>query len=191
MEDDRLPAASLARYWDLLDFQTNIASRWLKRGTQIDDPFAKFLFFFAGFNAIYFLWTVIDDVDKGEGHQIRNVVDRLGERVAADVLRGLEREVGYFCERRPVERMDRRGADPTRGEHGEGRRHREILKTSDAPLKRLNALAQILYLVRSNLAHGSKGESGDDLEVVAKSIPALQLLLEQTLHMSQAATRGR
>jgi hypothetical protein len=39
----------------------------------------------------------------------------------------------------------------------------------------------ILYLVRSNLVHGSKAESGDDKDVIVNSVYALKILLEQMI----------
>jgi hypothetical protein len=50
------------------------------------------------------------------------------------------------------------------------------------------ALGSILYLVRSNLVHGSKMAAGDDKLVISKAVPALQLLLDRLLRITKAAS---
>jgi len=44
------------------DFQLHIAERWLDRGAESRDPFAKFFCYFAGVNALYHLWSKADDI---------------------------------------------------------------------------------------------------------------------------------
>jgi hypothetical protein len=48
-------------------------------------------------------------------------------------------------------------------------------------IERLVALGMILYLVRSNLIHESKAESGDDKDVIVNSVYVLKVLLEQMI----------
>lgn len=60
---------------DLIRFQLKIAERWLKRGDKAKDTFAEFFFYFTGFNAIYFLWRKIDNLDQtNEGKHIKNLL---------------------------------------------------------------------------------------------------------------------
>lgn len=110
---------------------------------------------------------------------------RLGASEATHLLEQLQSSVAYFCERRPVERMEQRLSDPTRGEPREGQRHQRDLASEGDSVARLNALAQIVYLVRCNLAHGSKSEAGDDREVVAQALHPLRFMLESALRMSE------
>lgn len=79
--------------------------------------------------------------------------------------------------------MDRRiSRRPHTGEEFEGRRWKKKLQDNNLPAsERLVAMGQILYLVRSNLVHGSKAESGDDLEVIQTSIEPLKVFLTEAI----------
>jgi len=79
--------------------------------------------------------------------------------------------------------MDRRQAEnPHDGDPMEGGRLKEALADTHAPAKdRLVALARIIYLVRNNLVHGSKLESGDDEEVVEHAAKGLMAILDHAI----------
>lgn len=163
-----------------------MARRWLDRGNDIGDSAARFLFYFTGFNALFYPWMVVDEVEGHDGKKIRNLVLRLDVKVAENLLDQLQEHVAFFAGRRPVERMDRRKSDPCRGKADEGRRHQRDLMGDGAPPERLCALAQILYQVRSNLIHGSKAAMGDDSEIIENCILPMRLILEATLSMSES-----
>jgi hypothetical protein len=187
---------ALPQKWlPLATFQTNIAKRWLERGHSSADAFAKFFFYFAGFNALYFLWGKVDDVRNqrgepaGEEKQVENLVRKLRSDDVKELVTALNRTVRFFEERSPIQRMDRRGPkNPIDGETTEGKKWRERLRHEELP-ERLVALGSILYLVRSNLVHGSKVDSGDDQDIVDHAVPAVKLLLEKSLIISESALR--
>jgi len=99
----------LERWGDLARLQLAIARRWLRRGDETTDEFAKFFFHFSGFNALYFRWREIEGIGKlPEREHITNLLKRVPEKEAESILKGAADSVHYFKERRPVQRMDRR-----------------------------------------------------------------------------------
>src|SRR3970040_2304520 len=86
----------------LKTFQCNIAKRWKQRGDHSPDLFSKFFFYFAGFNALYFLWGKIDDVRNQQGQpagkekQIHNLMGKFSKTHAEKFLKLLEETVKYF-----------------------------------------------------------------------------------------------
>lgn len=190
---------------ELVLMQTLIAKRWLKKGKAISDLHAKFIFFFTGLNALYFVWYDTEREEfrkrfgksRGEGLQIRYLISKLDVEECASILDRLEQEVTYFCRRHPIERMGDREPDPSRGDEREGLKLKQSLVELGDPVERVSALAQILYLVRCNLylvrcnlIHGSKAGLGDDDEVIGMSARPMQLILESTLRMSEAEGRN-
>lgn len=180
-------STNLQAWFDLITFQRNIAERWLEKGDKTRDVFAKFFFYFAGFNAIYFLWAEIDKLDANEGKLIDNLLEKLGESKAEEILNKASVSVKYFCERPPIQRMDKRDSDtPSTGEKDEGRKWKKRLQSDNlSASQRICAMGQVLYLVRSNLVHGSKAESGDDREVIEASIEPLRIFLVETIHWTK------
>lgn len=169
---------------DLIRFQLSISKRWLKRGNETEDIFAKFFFYFTGFNALYFLYRKIDNLDHtNEGKHIENLLKKFDEGEAQDILNKVRKSIDYFCHRSPIQRMDRRtDRKPYIGKEAEGRKWKNKLKNNHlSPSQRVVALGHILYLVRSNLVHGSKAESGDDFEIIQASIEPLKVFLTETI----------
>jgi hypothetical protein len=189
METKKLERASYSRndLWaweDLIRFQLNIAERWLKRGDESKDIFSRFFFYFTGLNALYFLWRKIDNLDQtSEGKHIENLLTKFGEQKAREILNKVRTSIDYYCQRRPIQRMDRRTYKrPFEGDIREGHKWQKRIKDQSlSPIERLISLGQILYLVRCNLVHGSKAESGDDREVIQMSIDPLRVFLEEAL----------
>lgn len=172
-------------------FQCNIAWRWLNRGDNSGDVFAKFFFYFAGFNALYFLWKEIDDVRNQEGNpageekQIHHVIGMIETPTAKKILRQLTEPIKFFLDRGPIQRMDRRIDDcPSEGGKREGAKWHKRLMAED-PIEKLKALGSILYLIRSNLVHGSKAESGDDKEIINHAVAALRLIFREALSLTR------
>ena len=193
METEKLERGSGSRndlqaWGDLIQFQLTIAERWLRRGTKIEDIFAKFFFYFAGFNAVYFLWRKIDGLDQtNEGRHIENLLKKFDEAKAQEMLDKIKISVDYFSQRRPIQRMDRRSSGrPYVGDKEEGHNWSKKLQNNDiSALERLVAVGHILYLVRSNLAHGSKAERGDDREVIERSMEPLRVLLTEAISLTK------
>jgi len=178
-----------SKWYDLIRFQLYIADRWLERGNKTEDTFAKFFFYFTGFNALYFLWRKIDNLDQAnEGKHIENLLNKFDEIKAQEILDKVSGSIDYFCKRRPIQRMDIRTLkdDHYVGDEDEGRSWKNKLQNKElSASKRIIALGHILYLVRSNLLHGSKTESGDDLEIIKNSIEPLKLLLAESLSLTK------
>jgi hypothetical protein len=189
--DDVIPG----EWRDLAEFQLHVAERWRDRGARTEDPFARFFFYFAGVNALYYLWSKVDGVRGGapdrppnEVRQIEHLLSKAGPSTD-EVLGGALQCVEYFAERRPVERMDKRSQRrATVGEVGEGRAARDALRTG-SDTERLRALGTILYLVRSNLAHGSKMDQGDDQDVVEHAVPGLAAILKWAIDHTRSELR--
>ena len=78
MDGDITISSSLADSSELIIFQLKIAERWYDRGNRISDIFAKFFFYFTGFNALYFLWKEIDNINGGEKKHIENLLRKFG-----------------------------------------------------------------------------------------------------------------
>jgi hypothetical protein len=178
----------------LLTLQLHAAERWESRGQSSSDPFAKFFFYFVGLNALYFAWAKADGIRNrqgagaGETLQIQHLLRKLGPEIAERILRALPDEISLFRKRSPIQRMDKRTCVQfDSGDPSEGRRARDLLGEATQSLERLLALGAILYLVRSNLVHGSKAEAGDDRELIAAAVRPLALLLRASIDFTEAA----
>ncbi len=181
-----------SRWGALAGIQLAIARRWLQRGQETKDRFAKFFFYFTGLNALYFLWKEVDELELepskpvNEGKQIENLIRKLDEGEASRVLEEARDSVEYFSRRRPIQRMDRRGDTAFEGDPREGRKWQRRLVEGSSSVDRLVALGQILYLVRSNLFHGSKLDAGDDHEVIEAAIGPLERLVSSAMSLTEA-----
>lgn len=189
----------IAPEWRMLaDFQLHVAERWLARGAESGDPFAKFFFYFAGVNALYYLWKKADDLrgstpgrSPNEVVQIKHLLGKAGDSGAAAVLLAARDTVEYFSQRRPIERMDDRSMNrPQVGAKRAGAGAKETLTTGKDGTERLRALGHILYLVRSNLVHGSKMDQGDDAEIIRHSAPALGAILGWAINYTRSELGG-
>ncbi len=178
--------------WDeLISFQLRIAERWLRRGRETQDSFAQFFFFFAGFNALYFLWLKIDDLKNEEGKsareekQIENLLKKLGEE-ADEILTELSTHIDFFAKHTPIQRMDKRTAEnPYEGDEEEGKKALRKLARNSTLVDQLVGLGKIVYLVRSNLFHGSKALEGDDKDIIENSVRPLEIFLERSIKMTK------
>ncbi|HEX2986935.1 MAG TPA: hypothetical protein VHS06_02035 [Chloroflexota bacterium] len=190
-------SASAIGYRDLIVFQLNNADHWLSRGQSSDDSFAQFFFYFAGFNALYFLWKIVDNLDaRREGRrtpeieQIDNLLSKLNDDEAARILSGASRSVAFFS-KRPIQQMENRTPlVPGQGEQRKGiERCQQLGDTTATPVDRVTALGRILYLVRCNLVHGGKADRGDDEHVIEKAVPALKALLTASVELTRRKDR--
>lgn len=183
--------STITRCSPLLRFQVKIARNWYSRAERSDDLFAKFFFYFSGFNALYFAWAKADDLRNSQGKeagdllQIKNLLRKLNSEEAEEILVRLGPEIEFFSRREPIQRMDKRTCRSfDKGEEREGRRAREELE-SLSPVDRLVALGKILYFVRCNLVHGSKAVQGDDERVIKTSMAPLKLILERAIEYTE------
>lgn len=188
------PHTSMREWADLITFQSNIAERWLLRGQESEDPFAKFFFYFTAFNALYFLWAHVDhfpDKDgklEGETKQISHLTHKFSEHQIQRVLEELAPQIVYFSQRDSIQRMSNRMfSNLIRGEQAEGKKWQRGLHPNRSPSARLESLAQILYLIRCNLVHGSKVDQGDDEEIIEKSLEPLRCLIRESLVLTKQA----
>jgi len=187
---------SIGHVRDLAQFQLSIAERWYRRAGGSEDRFAKFFFYFAGFNALYFLWAKVDDLRgqpadppslPNETKQIQNLLGKAGPEEASRVLSAAEASVQFFLKRQAIQRMGKR-TGASAGEPSEGKKALRLLQDSD-PRTRLAALGAILYLVRSNLVHGNKMDRGDDEQVVSNSEGALREMLGWCIEYTHSQLR--
>lgn len=58
---------------------------------------------------------------------------------------------------------------------------RTLRDRSRTSVEKLEALGGILYQIRNNLAHGSKGGYGDDDRILKNAVPPMRSLLERVL----------
>jgi hypothetical protein len=174
-----------AQWRDLAEFQLHLAERWLDRGAKSMDAYARFFFYFAGINALYYLWSKVDNVrgrapdqPPNEAKQIEHLLGKVTPAQASQLVAAAHASVQFFGARRPIERMDKRSSGrATVGDAREGKKAREVL-LQGSDQERVSALGKILYLVRSNLVHGSKMDQGDDEQVITNSVLGLQAILE-------------
>jgi len=169
----------------IMDFQLDIAKRWNERGSKTRDDFAKFFFYFAGLNSLYYLWKVLDNLSSKtrEREHIENLLNKLGEDKAREILGKIDKSIEYFS-RRSIRKMMYRSPDRPDGDLREGEELRRRLENG-SNLDRVVALGKILYLIRSNLFHGSKAQTGDDREIVERSIAPLRVLLAESISLTE------
>jgi hypothetical protein len=169
---------------DLIRYQLKIAKRWQKKGRKSKNVFAKFLFYYMGFNALYFIIEKTNNrKNQKEINYVENLLRKIDQIKADKILDKIMINVKYFCNRPPIQEMRKRTFDsPYEGCSEKGREYKENLKNICLPGKdRIVALGQILYLVRCNLVHGSKSASGDDSKVIRMSILPLKIFLEEAM----------
>lgn len=181
-----LPRISNSRHQELADFQTKIANNWLKRGLATSGAYSKFLFYFIGFNALFFLWGEITGMPTGDRNRMRTLVASIEVKEALSILSQCRKSVEFFSGRTISNMVERQHAS-TLGSTTEGEKWRRILASgSESPDTKLQAFAEILYQVRNNLAHGSKGELGDDEEIVRHATEPTEALLRLAIENTSA-----
>ena len=119
-----------------------------------------------------------------------HLVTKLGESEASRILAAARNGVEYFSRRRPIQRMDRRTAPGLEGDPREGRKWQKVLNEGRTPINRLVALGYILYLVRSNLVHGSKMDAGDDQEIIEAAVRPMEELVASAISFTEAGLMG-
>ena len=183
---------------ELGDFQLKIAKRWFRRGEETADVEAKLFFYYTAFNALFFYWSLVDGLlvsgkpKISEHRQIENLVGRLGDKAWDRLCREVEQGIVFFQQREPIQKMDERSpADPREGNPTLGEKHRRVLLDPTAEsVDRLIALAKVLYIVRCNLCHGSKGILGDDMAVIGQAVPLLRVLTKEAIRYTGAKMSG-
>lgn len=180
----------------LIEFQLDIAQRWQKLGSDTkgnetrENIFATFFFYFAGFNAIYFLWSIINGLKQsGEAEHVKNLLKKIDEIKAQKILSKVKSSVDYFCQRRSIQQMKKRSCkSPYEGDETEGDTQKKVLQNKNKTAsEKIVALGIILYLCRCNLVHGSKKglESGDDCEIIKNSIEPLRVFLKEAISLTR------
>lgn len=195
LERDNISANDLRDWFILINNQLEIAKSWLQKGDETEDIFAKFFFYFTGFNSIYFLWGKIDNPHlRSERKHINNLLKKLDGLKAQKILDKIKTSVDYFIQRPPIIQMNKRTKRKQyTGDDSKGRKLKNLLqKNNISASERLIAMGQILYLVRCNLFHGSKTQSGVDKEIVKNSIEPLKVILKEAISLTeQQCTWGR
>jgi len=188
MNDINTDVKILSRWHDLIKYQLKIAESWLSKGDQTNDDFAKFFFYFTGFNALYFLWKKIDNINHIEKNHIDNLLKKFSNHLI--IFNQIKDNVNYFSNRRPISQMNRREASNSdTGNLEEGSKWQRKLKETCDPLENIIAIGQILYLVRCNLVHGSKADSGDDEFIIKASIQPLKVFLAESIKLTRKSLK--
>lgn len=183
----------LGDWASLKDFQMQVAKSWLGRGKGSRDVFACFFFYFSGLNALYFLWSKIDEINgRREGEHISNLLKRISESESAALLNEAEfvRLHHYLKRRGPIADMRQRTPSDLEGEFSDGTKLLASVDGGGASSERLDSLAQIIYQVRCNLVHGSKRDHGNDEELVGSCLVPLKRLLEQAIALTESAYKA-
>lgn len=172
---------------DFIRYQFEIAKRWKDRSEITTDKFAKCFFSFSGFNALYFLWGVIDKKSHEPEYKIIEYFLRKFDSIRAEkILQALSKEIRYFIKREPIQNMKKRNPyNFNEGDPKYGRKWKEMLDKKNNSVDRLVALGEIIYMIRSNLVHGSKTQCGDDEKVIDNSIHPLEALLIESISMTK------
>ena len=122
----------------------------------------------------------------GEEKQIRHLVGMLPEEFAAEMVEKHKEYIEYLGWWGPVRRMGKRTLTRHVGEEREGLKHFTCLRDdTKAARERLQAMAGVLYLIRCNLVHGSKGISGTDQDLLERSVGPLGDIAIEALKLTK------
>lgn len=145
----------------LVDFQLKVADGWIRESNVVPMRF-QFIGYFMAFNALYWLWSRIDNVTKPPLgiREIEHLVGKVGENknTATGIIKNNAEFVRLLAEdeeRGPIRSMNTRGVNDDLGDDTEGRKQVARMLKGD-PRAQLKGLAVALYLIRCNLVHGSK-----------------------------------
>ncbi len=181
----------------LIGQQLMIANVWVARADGTTDLFYEFICRYMAFNALYFVWRRIDPILSAQNSPPEKTwIDTAVEQLTDDADRLLvacQESIEFFVGRDGVRRMDKRTvAEPITGDPTEGQGHVLTLRDGEAPaVGRLVALARLVYLVRCNLMHGGKIDSGSDEHVVANALSVLKAIVPSLYSVTQSAARPR
>ena len=188
---------------ELAIFQTNIAKEWLRRSNNSSDIFAQFYFYFTAFNALYFVWSMLrqfdeykaklKDIEKvnstppgsriiGEVRQIAFLLSQLAAHQQNELIQSLQPEIEYFLNRRALNDMGKRNARQREGNSDEGKAANEQLRESASCLI---GLGRIIYLMRCNLVHGSKGGGETDQDLIEVGVKVLREIVPITISLTE------
>jgi len=132
------------------------------------------------------MWAQLQRQSTGVGFRYYDLISRLRPVEASTILATCADSVGYFS-RRPIQDMKTRNhQNHFNASFEHGYQSMGILADVSRPsVERLDVLGRILYQVRNNLAHGSKGGYGDDDDILGNALPPMRKLLEITLQESK------
>ncbi|MEQ8191443.1 MAG: hypothetical protein ABRQ39_25990 [Candidatus Eremiobacterota bacterium] len=171
--------------------QRHIAEQWLHKGNITDEKnddtiiFARFFFYFTGFNAMYFLYKEIDNLDGRytppkkcpEYKQIEHLLDKFDETTAQKIRNNIEPSIKFFSNR-SIQPMNIRNE---RERKRIAEKNKTNILNSSSVKEKIKALGQAIYNVRCNLYHGSKEASADDQRIVSNCIKPLEVFLEKAI----------
>ncbi len=182
----------LFKFRNAINLQIGIAEAWSSKANESHDVFSRFFFYYTGFNSIYYMWSLINEKGREkEFKQIEFLIRHLDDALVIEALGKLKPSIDYFLMRDPIQQMNKRDeGNPENGDLEKGKTFRKVLQASHeiGHKDRLNALAQILYLIRCNTFHGSKADSGDDQTVVGYAAPIAKILLEKSVEFLKSNT---
>jgi hypothetical protein len=159
----------------IVTFQVTLAERWIRESNAVPPRF-QFIGYFMAFNALYWLWGMLDNVTKdGEFGRVEHLVTKFDKNSAKRVVEEHAKYIDFLVnDRPPIRSMGTRSRTSEQGDDSDGRKFVERMRNGD-PKKRLKGLAGALYLIRCNLVHGAKGpEEG----LLVRSAPPMLTLAE-------------
>jgi hypothetical protein len=174
-------------------FQLGIAERWFTRGEEVMDSMSKLFFYYTAFNALFFYHALVHTLTRSREHeQIESLVRELGCQAWTRVSAECSKEVAFFTARAPLQKMEVRcKTDPREGDPTLGSKHRGRLRDPVAGgVDKSVALMKIIYIVRCNLCHGSKGDAGDDKDVIEHAAPVLRTVTDESIRHTRALLRA-
>jgi uncharacterized protein YukE len=133
------------------------------------------------------LWGEVEiPRDKRVGERYRRLVRKLDAAEASRILSKCPKSIEYFSQSTISNMQNRDIRTGYLGSTAEGDINKAILADLTRSWnERLEALAEILYQIRNNLAHGSKGGFGDDDRIVRNAVKPMNMLLEIALVETQ------
>jgi hypothetical protein len=170
---------------EIVRFQIEVADGWIRESREESaHPRLRFIGYFMAFNALYWLWGMLEGTHQSEVARIQALVEELGLDTANRILSRHSSFMGFLISRGPIRRMDKRSRTSAAGHPGDGTRFLALLQDR-APTTKLKGLASILYLIRCNLVHGSKVAHAEGADLVRQSIPPLRSIAEACLEYSR------
>jgi hypothetical protein len=173
---------------DLVTNQSRIANKWFQRGDQATDHFAKFFFYFSGFNSMYFLWGLIDRRETGDQKRMRRLVSRLCAFQSQAILNDCSDAVAFFSNRTIMDMSERDPGNSSLGTVPDPDPRLKLSNTLSTAAEKIEALGEVVYQVRCNLVHGSKLTDGDDSEIVRQCVRPLRAFLRSSLDYTRNNT---
>jgi hypothetical protein len=125
---------------------------------------------------------------KNEAVLIQSLVEKLGDETANRIVTEQQEFVHFLLvdRQRPIHRMDKRSITDSVGDPKDAKKYLKWLRDPKmGAIKKLQAIASTLYLIRCNLVHGSKVAHVEDGGLVGRSVPPLRAVTEAAIEYTR------